>query len=92
MSDYHLGFLHDQVLDVCREEGIDCLDLRAAYTGVKHRKLWANVFDPHPGELAHDLAAKAIFAHFYPVWHEQAEAKKRRLAEKKPSEQEAKHE
>jgi len=68
MDDYKLGFLHEQVLDVCLEQHIDCLDLRETYRDVPYKKLWANVFDAHPSALAHEMAATAIFNHFGPTW------------------------
>jgi len=75
MDQYKLGFLHDQVLEVCAEKGIECLDLRSSYAGVEYKKLWANVFDPHPSALANKIAADAIYDYFGPIW-ETAEKKK----------------
>jgi lysophospholipase L1-like esterase len=68
MDDYPLDFLHEQVLDVCKARHLDCLDLRETYRGVNFKKLWANPLDPHPGELAHKMAAEAIYAHYGPFW------------------------
>ncbi len=68
MDDYQLDFLHEQVLAVCEERQLNCLDLRETYKNVPNVKLWANVFDPHPGELAHEMAAEAIYKHFGPSW------------------------
>ncbi|MDR3088939.1 MAG: hypothetical protein LBU39_03880 [Desulfobulbaceae bacterium] len=91
MSEYRLGFLHDSVLDVCRKENIDCLDLRATYAGVRHRDLWANDFDPHPGVLAHDMAAQAIFAHYFPMWRRGALQKESRFSDES-TQQDSQHE
>lgn len=70
MKDYPLDFLHNQVLDVCEERNLPCLDLRNAYS--KHdeplKGLWANTFDAHPGELAHKVAAEEIFIFFGQEW------------------------
>ncbi len=75
MDHYNLDFLHEQMLTVCNEEHVDCLDLRDAYRDVDHKKLWANSFDPHPGKLAHKIAADAIYAHFGASWQEKAKQK-----------------
>lgn len=75
MDAYQLGFLHDYVLEVCAEKNIECLDLRESYRDVEHKKLWANVFDPHPSSLAHEIAADAIFKFFGPGWQSAAEQK-----------------
>jgi lysophospholipase L1-like esterase len=73
MIDYRPDFLHERVMETCRQYGIDCLDLRATYQEVPFRDLWANRFDPHPGVLAHKMAAKAIYDHFGHHWKEKAE-------------------
>ncbi len=73
---YKLGFLHEQVLEVCVEKQIDCLDLRDEYSGVEYKKLWANVFDPHPSALAHEIAAEAIYDFWGSTWKEAAQEKK----------------
>ena len=72
MDQYKLGFLHDQVLEVCAEKEIECLDLRNDYAGIEHKKLWANIFDPHPSALAHEIAADAIYDYFGSTWKEAA--------------------
>jgi len=74
MNKYNLDFLHEQVLDVCKEKKIECLDLRDAYRDVEdNTTLWANVFDPHPGVLAHKIAAEAIYDFFGADWEEAAQ-------------------
>ena len=78
MDQYQLGFLHDQVLEVCEKKAIECLDLRKNYVNVPHKELWANTFDPHPSSLAHEIAAEAIYKTFGPGW--QAAAKQKKLA------------
>lgn len=77
MSDYKLGFLHKQVLDVCQEHNIRCLDLRQAYSKYDNqiRDLWANVFDHHPSALAHRLAAEEIVDFYGDEWAKMAAAK-----------------
>lgn len=76
MDQYKLGFLHEQVLEVCAEKEIECLDLREKYSGVEHKKLWANIFDPHPSALAHKIAAEAIYDYFGSTLEEAAQKKK----------------
>ena len=74
LNDYRLDFLHDRVLDHCEKHGINCLDLRSIYQGnTDNMSLWANAFDAHPGDLAHSMAAEAIYEHFRPYWIEQAQ-------------------
>ena len=79
MENYQLGFLHDQVIDVCQERNLRCLDLREAFS--RHddpiKGLWANTFDPHPSELAHRVAAEEIFEFFGPEWAETIDAKEK---------------
>ncbi|WP_136808528.1 SGNH/GDSL hydrolase family protein [Desulfosediminicola flagellatus] len=70
-SNYQLDFLHERVLEHCSKHNVKCLDLREEYRGIDDNKsLWANVFDAHPGELAHELAAEAIYDHFSEYWKE----------------------
>lgn len=76
MNEYKLGFLHEEVLEVCVKKKIACLDLRNEYSGIAHEKLWANVFDPHPGALAHEIAADAIYNFFGSTWKDAAQKKR----------------
>lgn len=77
MSGYKLGFLHEQVLNVCRERNIPCLDLRKAYGRYDEplEELWANTFDYHPSALAHRVAAEEINRFFGPKWAESIDLK-----------------
>jgi hypothetical protein len=80
MNNYILDFLHEQVLDVCKEKNVECLDLREAYRNVEdNTKLWANVFDPHPGVLAHKIAADAIYSFFGTHWKDAAQKENVRM-------------
>ncbi len=81
MDQYRLGFLHEQVLEVCAEQKIPCLDLRDAYRNYSNRDLWANVFDPHPGALAHAVAAQNIVDFFGSSWVAKAMEKQRNFPE-----------
>ncbi|MCW5198487.1 hypothetical protein VU06_01910 [Desulfobulbus sp. F3] len=76
-SEYKLGFLHEQVLNLCRERQIGCLDLRDAYKKFDGdvKVLWANIFDPHPSAVAHREAAEKIIDFFGETWKEMAAQK-----------------
>jgi lysophospholipase L1-like esterase len=53
--------LFDQVLAVCTERDIPCLDLRPALAAAPpEASLMVSVYDGHPNALAHQLAAKAV--------------------------------
>jgi hypothetical protein len=66
---YEFDYLHDRVLETCRGEGLDCVDLRAAFaTQADYRLLWVSPLDPHPSVLAHRLAAERLLAAFEPIW------------------------
>ena len=80
MNEYRLGFLHEQVLEVCRKKDVQCLDLRDAYRGIEPMKLWANKFDPHPGSLAHKIAADYIYNFFVSDWKMGAQEKMKKFS------------
>jgi hypothetical protein len=66
---YEFAELHDQVLDLCRQEGVPCVDLRATFAA--HRdyvSLWVTRFDPHPNALAHRLAGERLIEVLGPLW------------------------
>jgi hypothetical protein len=70
---YPYGFLHDRVLSVCRDKGIQCLDLREVFSPyTKNRKermkLYANRLDSHPSALANRIAADSIMKYFGSGW------------------------
>ena len=71
-TDYKLAYLHQQVLDVCEQRSINCLDLTRAYSEYDDdlSQLWANVFDHHPSALAHRVAAREIVDFFEDEWKE----------------------
>jgi len=77
MSAYQLGFLHNQVLDVCKEHDTGCLDLRQAYSKYdgQIQDLWANIFDHHPSALAHRVAAEEIVDFYGDEWAKMAASK-----------------
>jgi len=51
---------HEVIADLCRENGIEILDLFAAFKGRDARSLWAHVSDQHPNPEGHAIAAGAI--------------------------------
>jgi hypothetical protein len=66
---YEYDYLHDRVQETCRAEGIQCVDLRAAFAPVAdYRQLWVSPLDPHPSALAHRLAAARLIEAFGAVW------------------------
>jgi len=61
---YPFDWVHEQIADALREEGIVHLDLLESFRGQSPQRLQAIPFvDPHPNEIAHRQAAEAIF-HF----------------------------
>ncbi len=71
---YPFAYLHDRVLELCERRGIPCLDLRPALAPHSGPRLWVNALDPHPGALAHRLAAERLLAVFGPAWQRGATA------------------
>jgi hypothetical protein len=69
-ADYPFAFLHEQVLAVCAELGVACVDLRGAYAAYAGRAalLRVNRFDHHAGPLAHRLAAERLLEVLGPAW------------------------
>jgi lysophospholipase L1-like esterase len=66
---YGLAFIHDRVLEFCRRESLDCLDLRAALAqGLPVSSLVVNRYDSHPGPKAHRIAAAEIDRFFRSRW------------------------
>ena len=68
---YEFAELHDQVLELCREESVPCVDLRSTFAPFRdYTALWVNRFDPHPNALAHRLAAERLVEVLGPLWLE----------------------
>jgi hypothetical protein len=66
---YEFAELHDQVLDLCRQEGVPCVDLRATFAARRdYVSLWVHRFDAHPNGLAHRLAAERLLEELGPLW------------------------
>lgn len=68
-DDYPYRFLHDRVLAICAEKGIQCLDLLPVLARVPDRRtLWVTPLDSHPSPLANRIAADEIRRAFGPAW------------------------
>ena len=66
---YPFGYLHDRVREVCAEERITCLDLRAPFSTFRSpQDMWVSRFDPHPNARANKRAALEILAVFGVLW------------------------
>ncbi|MDO5675252.1 MAG: hypothetical protein Q4G66_10100 [bacterium] len=78
LSNYKFDFIHERILAACRKYEVKCLDLTPVYKGVPHVSLWANDFDAHPGVLAHEMAAKAIYDFYGDYWQDQAATRAKR--------------
>lgn len=71
-KNYPYQYVHDLVLEVCRKEEVNCLDLRESlaefFRGKDSRSLHVNRFDTHPSELVNHIAAKQIYEEFSSYW------------------------
>jgi hypothetical protein len=66
---YAYGYLHERVLDVCRDEGVGCVDLRTPFAAhADYQKLWVTPLDAHPSALANRIAADLLMATFEAGW------------------------
>jgi hypothetical protein len=66
---YEFQELYDQVLSLCRQEGVPCVDLRSTYAPYRdYASLWVTRFDPHPNALAHRLAGERLVEVLGQVW------------------------
>jgi lysophospholipase L1-like esterase len=66
---YEFDELYDQVLDLCRQENVPCVDLRSTYAPYRdYTSLWLTRFDPHPNARAHRLAAERLVEVLGPFW------------------------
>jgi hypothetical protein len=66
---YEFQELYDQVLSLCRQEGVPCVDLRSTYAPYRdYVSLWVTRFDPHPNALAHRLAGERLVEVLGRVW------------------------
>ncbi len=69
-DNYPFREIHKMLADVCSDGNIDFLDLFPYYEGLDARTLTITSFDSHPNEVAHEIAAKAIYQ-----WHMRKDAR-----------------
>lgn len=62
-DEYEFQGVHDIISGFCKDSDIEVLDLADHLHAHRQRGLTVNTFDPHPNELAHELAADAILQH-----------------------------
>jgi hypothetical protein len=68
-ADFPLAYLMDRVMDVCRAEGVRCVDLRDAFVGVTEEDgWWVNRLDNHPGPRPNQIAADQVAHSFRDLW------------------------
>jgi hypothetical protein len=60
--EYPFREAHGLIVEACRREHIPCLDLLPVLEPHARERLTVNIFDAHPNERAHNLAAEAISA------------------------------
>ncbi|MFP4475981.1 MAG: SGNH/GDSL hydrolase family protein [Desulfatibacillaceae bacterium] len=61
-DDYPFHRAHAVVREFCENRDVPFLDLLPAYSRYEAEELWANPTDHHPNELAHEIAARELFA------------------------------
>lgn len=67
--DYPFQDIHRQVHRLLQAEGLPWLDLLQVFWGMDTRRLQAvPALDPHPSEIAHRVAAEALFRHLQTTW------------------------
>ena len=62
-GNYPFEDIHNLIASLCRDEGLEHLDLLNTYRGLSASSLWVHPTDHHPNELAHALAATRIADH-----------------------------
>ena len=61
LVDYKLGFVHDIMRSIARQDGFVYIDLLPAMAKLTPQELWAMPGDPHPNALGHEKMAEALF-------------------------------
>jgi len=70
-GEYEFDYLHDRVLETCREDKITCVDLRATFAAYRdYKQLWVTPLDGHPSPLANRLATERLIDAFGQIWLE----------------------
>ena len=53
--------IHEQIRKACHDAGIPVLDLLPFYRRYHGPELWVHPVDQHPNEIAHEIAARAMY-------------------------------
>lgn len=61
LKDYKLGFVHDAMKQIAKENNFKYLDLLPVFSGLEAKQIWAMPGDPHPNAYGHQLMAEAIY-------------------------------
>jgi hypothetical protein len=64
-QDYSLTEVHQRLREFLTGQGIPVLDLMEIYRQYPVKELWVSRYDTHPNEMAHRLAAEAIYAKWF---------------------------
>jgi lysophospholipase L1-like esterase len=66
---YEFAELHDQVLELCRQESVPCVDLRSTFAPYPdYSSFWLHRFNAHPNARAHRLAGERLAEVLGPLW------------------------
>jgi lysophospholipase L1-like esterase len=61
LVNYKLGFVHDIMRSIAKDDSFIYIDLLPAMAKLTPRELWAMPGDPHPNALGHEKMAEALF-------------------------------
>lgn len=61
LVDYKLGFIHEKVKAIAKEDGFRYVDLLPPMKNLTPQELWSMPGDPHPNGLGHQRMAEAIY-------------------------------
>jgi hypothetical protein len=61
LTDYHFGYIHDDLRRIASKYGYRYVDLYPALKGLEPEKIWNMPGDPHPNGEGHRLMAEALY-------------------------------